>query len=196
VLIDSQNHIWITGYTNTTDLPLTSTAIKTTCACANDSSDAWLAEFSADGSQLLYGSYLQTNSTEPHTGGSISAAAMDASGRIWLGGSTTVSPAASGAQANASAFVMRYDPSANQTADELLVDNNAYVGNIVTEASGVTGSDATAILTLVPVSIVAGASNPSSASVVMWSGSPSLDAISLPANASVEAWRSIFRGLS
>ncbi len=178
VLIDSQSHIWITGYTNTTDLPLTSTALKTTCACANDSVDAWLAEFSADGSQLLYGSYLQTNTTEPDTGGSISAAAIDASGRIWLGGSTSVTPAAGGAQANAVGFVMQYDPSANQTRDELLAGNNAYVGNIVT------GTDATVIFTVVPVSILAGgAPNQSSASIEVWDGSRSPDSISLPANA-------------
>ncbi len=183
VLSDSQNHIWVTGYTNTTDLPLTSTALKTTCACADDSVDAWLADFSADGSQLLYGSYLQTNSIEPARGGSISAAAMDASGRIWLGGSTSVSSAAGGAQANAAGFVMRYDPSANQTADELLVGNNAYVGNIVAGTDGVTGSDATAIFTVIPFSFIAGAPNLSSASVVMWGGSPSPDSISLPANA-------------
>jgi len=178
VLIDSQNHIWLTGYTNTIDLPLTSTALKTTCACANDSFDAWLAEFSADGSQLLHGSYLQTNSTEPDISGSISAAAIDESGGIWFGGSTSVSPAASGAQANATGFVMRYDPSANHIADELLVGNNAYVGNIVT------GTDATVIFTVVPVSILAGgAPNQSSASIMIWSGSPSLDSISLPADA-------------
>ena len=92
ILLDRQNNIWVTGVTDTTDLPLTSGALKKTCGCSQFSGDGFLAEFSGDGSRLLYATYVGTS-----TGGVlafdgddfIASAVMDTAGHIWMAGTTS-----------------------------------------------------------------------------------------------------------
>jgi uncharacterized protein (TIGR03437 family) len=81
-------------------------------------------EFSADGSSLLYATYLGTSTKdEKDVGGAdaILAAAMDGTGRIWLAGRTngTDLPVTSDAaqqtlQGEQDGFVLQYDPAANR----------------------------------------------------------------------------------
>ena len=126
ILLDSQGHIWVGGSTNETDLPVTPNALKSACGCSLSSGDGYLAEFSADGSSLLYSTYLGTSTNGPDdTSGNdtIFGAAMDASDHIWLVGSTNGSdlPVTSDAaqatlMGDEDGFVLEYDPAANKFA--------------------------------------------------------------------------------
>jgi uncharacterized protein (TIGR03437 family) len=135
VLIDSQNHIWIAGSANVSDLPMTADALNTVCICSDGSSDGYLAELSADGSKLLYGSYVHASAR----GGVVHAAAMDAGGNIWLGGSAPANAPAGDDPLDTVAFIMRYDPPANQITKEVQPGANsapAYIGNIAVGSDG------------------------------------------------------------
>jgi len=126
ILFDSQGNIWIAGTTNTTDLPLTGNALKTTCGCSQYSGDGFLAEFTGDGSRLLYATYIGTTPVNAiDTGGNdiVTAAAADSTGRIWIVGQTngTDLPVTTNAVQKALAggndgFLAVYDPAANKLA--------------------------------------------------------------------------------
>ena len=126
ILIDPRGHIWVAGSTNETDLPVTSNALKTGCGCSLTSGDGYLAEFSADGSSLLYATYLGTSThSEADLSGNdaILSAAIDNSDRIWLVGTTNgidlpTTPDAPQASlmGDADGFVLQYDPAANKVA--------------------------------------------------------------------------------
>jgi uncharacterized protein (TIGR03437 family) len=114
VLIDPQDHIWIAGSTNTTDIPLTATAYTSKCVCGNYSSDGYLAELSADGSSLLYATYVPgINAEGIDAGTSISAATIDSEGNVWVAGSAPdAGPIVDDAQTDG--LLLEYDPVANQ----------------------------------------------------------------------------------
>jgi len=126
IMLDSQAHIWVAGSTNETDLPVSPNALRTVCGCSLSSGDGYLAEFSADGSSLLYSTYLGTSTSSPDdTSGNdtIFSAAMDASDQIWLVGSTNgtdlsvTSDAAQGTLlGDEDGFVLEYDPAGNKLA--------------------------------------------------------------------------------
>jgi uncharacterized protein (TIGR03437 family) len=149
ILLDSQGNIWIAGSTNTTDLPMTSTALKNQCGCSRYSGDGFLAEISADGSRLLYATYLGTSTqSETDMGGSdvISAAALDSAGRIWLAGSTNgtdlpVTPNANQAEleGDGDGFVIEYDPAVNQIlfATYYGAEASSYISNIAIGSDGI-----------------------------------------------------------
>jgi uncharacterized protein (TIGR03437 family) len=91
VLVDSRNNIWLSGDTNTIDLPVTSNALKPKCGCSRYAGDGFLAELSGDGSTLLYATYIGTSSDNqyPSDGNDqVTSMAFDSTGRIWLAGST------------------------------------------------------------------------------------------------------------
>jgi uncharacterized protein (TIGR03437 family) len=148
ILLDTQGHIWIAGSTNTTDLPMTSTALKNQCGCSRYSGDGFLAEFSADGSGLIYATYLGTSTrSETDKGGSdvIQTAALDGAGRIWVAGNTngTDLPVTSNAiqaqlEGVVDGFVIEYDPTANQIQFATYYGMNAvnYISNIAIAADG------------------------------------------------------------
>jgi uncharacterized protein (TIGR03437 family) len=124
VLLDSQDRIWIAGSTNEIDLPVSPNALKSECGCSLSSGDGYLAEFSADGSALLYATYLGTSTSGPDdTSGDdkIFAAAMDHSGQMWIAGSTNggdlpATPDAAQATliGDGDGFLLHYDPAANK----------------------------------------------------------------------------------
>jgi uncharacterized protein (TIGR03437 family) len=98
--------------------------VKNQCGCSRYSGDGYLAEFSADGSRLLYATYLGTSTqSETDMAGSdvIRSAAMDNAGRIWVAGSTNggdlpVTPKAiqPKLEGDVDGFVIEYDPAVNQ----------------------------------------------------------------------------------
>ncbi len=124
VMEDTQGDIWIAGNTNTTDLPITPNALKSTCGCSQYAGDGFLAEFSNDGTKLLYATYIGTSS--PNVLSSIgeddlTAAAMDNAGNIWIVGSTNGSdfPVTSNAiqqqlAGGTDGFLAEYAPATNQ----------------------------------------------------------------------------------
>ncbi len=135
VLIDPQNHIWIAGSTNVSDLPTTPGALNTTCICDAGPYDGYLAELSADGSRLLHGAYVHATSQ----GGAIYAAAMDAGGNIWLGGSAPSNMVSNGVPLTTAGFIIKYDPSANRIAKEVQTAVGvipAYIGSIAVAGDG------------------------------------------------------------
>jgi hypothetical protein len=52
ILLDGSGHIWLVGSTDTTNLPVTKNALRSTCGCGQYLDDGFLAEFSADGASL------------------------------------------------------------------------------------------------------------------------------------------------
>ncbi|HXI38668.1 MAG TPA: hypothetical protein VNH83_01755, partial [Bryobacteraceae bacterium] len=91
IMLDGQGNIWIAGTTNTTDLPLTTNALKKTCGCSFLSGDGFLAEFTGDGARLLYATYIGTTPFNPIDdvgNDTITGAAADSAGHIWMAGTT------------------------------------------------------------------------------------------------------------
>ena len=87
IAVDKNGNIYITGQTKSTDLPVTSNAYQKTL---NGGSDAYIIELSADGTQLLYCTYLGGNSTEK-VGARVEYGTkikVDSSGNIYLTGQT------------------------------------------------------------------------------------------------------------
>lgn len=129
VLLDSQGNIWMAGSTNTTDLPITASALKTSCGCGLYLYDGFFAKFSADGTSLLYATYIGTSASSyiaPDGDDRITAAAFDAAGRLWMAGATegddfpVTSNAVQKQRADADGtllsdgFLAGYDPAANR----------------------------------------------------------------------------------
>jgi uncharacterized protein (TIGR03437 family) len=124
IMMDAQGNIWIAGTTNTTDLPLTANALKKTCGCSQSSGDGFLAEFTGDGSRLLYATYIGTtppNQLENAGDDAISVAVTDSAGHIWMAGTTNGSdfPVTANAVQKQLAggidgFLAEYDPATNK----------------------------------------------------------------------------------
>jgi len=125
IVLDSQGNIWVAGSTDTTDLPLTSNALKKTCGCSNFAgADGFLAEFSGDGSRLLYATYFGTSPGDVFgtTGNdTVTAAAADSAGHIWMVGTTNGADLPVTANApqkqlagGTDGFMAEYDPATNE----------------------------------------------------------------------------------
>jgi len=57
IVLDSSNNAFITGYTQSTNLPVTAGVFQTSCSCASHP-DAYVAELNSTGSALVYSTYL------------------------------------------------------------------------------------------------------------------------------------------
>jgi uncharacterized protein (TIGR03437 family) len=124
VMTDMQGNIWIVGDTNTTNLPVTPNALKSQCGCSENAGDGFLAEFSNDGSKLLYATYFGTTPPDDLSSSgqdSITSAAIDGAGHIWMVGSTNGSdlPVTSNAvqqkfSGGTDGFIAEYDPATNK----------------------------------------------------------------------------------
>ena len=80
IAVDSSGSAYVVGYTYSTDLPVTASALQT--ANAGDC-DAFLAKLSAAGNSLAYLSYLGGNGSDTAT-----AVALDTSGNVYVAGWT------------------------------------------------------------------------------------------------------------
>jgi uncharacterized protein (TIGR03437 family) len=113
---DTQGDIWVAGTTNATALPVTSNALKSTCGCNLAEGDGFLAEFSNDGTKLLYATYVGTSGAD-----NLLSAAIDSAGNIWMAGNTTGSDLAVTSNAIQSqlsgttdGWIAQYSPSTNK----------------------------------------------------------------------------------
>jgi uncharacterized protein (TIGR03437 family) len=154
IMLDARGDIWIVGETNTVDLPVTSNALKSQCGCADFTNDIYLAEFSADGSHLLYGTYFGSSATSfvaSDGNNAVNSAAMDGSGNIWMVGNTNgvsfpVTPNAlqSTLQANPNGFISEYNPASNELLFSSYFGGSSptgiLAGNILQVQTGAGGS--------------------------------------------------------
>ena len=80
IAVDSSGNAYVTGYTQSTNFPTTSGATQTTYA---GNYDAFVAKLSADGSSLMYSTYLGGANTDYGQG-----IAVDSSGNAYVTGET------------------------------------------------------------------------------------------------------------
>lgn len=81
VALDSAGAVYLTGFTDSPDFPVTAGAYRTD---TTGTRDAFITRLSADGSQLLYSTYLGGNGADAAT-----ALAVDGQGRAYVTGTTT-----------------------------------------------------------------------------------------------------------
>jgi hypothetical protein len=80
VAVDASGNAWVTGVTGSVDFPVTVGAVD---GSFNGTSDVFISELSADGSTLLYSTYLGGSNTD--VGNDL---ALDASGNVYVTGHT------------------------------------------------------------------------------------------------------------
>jgi hypothetical protein len=83
VALDANGTPWVAGETASTDMPVTSTGHRTS-RYGGTGSDAFAIRLSADGTQLLYGTYLGGAGVDVAR-----AVALDGNGRAYVAGETT-----------------------------------------------------------------------------------------------------------
>jgi uncharacterized protein (TIGR03437 family) len=95
IAVDAQGSAYITGTTSSFDFPATSGAYLTSFPLSATAKTAFSVKLSADGTRLIYGTFLIT--TDGLTG---TALAIDGGGNVWVGGAATqpVLPVANGIQ--------------------------------------------------------------------------------------------------
>ena len=82
ISLDVSGHAYVTGYTDSTDFPVTSGAFqKVNKAAANDGNNAFVTELNFEGSDLKYSTYLGGSSSDYAAG-----IAMDAAGNVYIAG--------------------------------------------------------------------------------------------------------------
>lgn len=143
IALDASGNAYVTGQTSSSDFPLTSFAFQPTfaplCTASPNCVNAFVSKISADGSQLLYSSYLGGNNVDSGNG-----IAVDSAGNAFVVGETasTNFPVTAGAlqkqcgtdgKCNASggaampdAFMAEIDPSASAGPASLLY--STYLG--------------------------------------------------------------------
>ena len=127
--VDSENNLYITGFTTSDDFPVAGAAQEEFAGGAVFSQDAFVAKISSSGTQLLYSTYLGGSGTE--VGNSI---AVGPDGSAYVAGETDSSdlPLAAASQAfNAGGidgFVAKLSPSGGQ------VDYLTYLGGSLGDA--------------------------------------------------------------
>lgn len=135
ISLDAQGNAYLTGWTNSNDFPVSANAYDNSW---NGAEDAFLAQLSADGRQLLYATYLGGSKTDIGY-----AVVTDGSGAVTVGGLATspdfpVQNAAQGSMKGLyDAFLTRIQPGASPPASQLVF--STYLGGILPdEIRGVT----------------------------------------------------------
>jgi Bacterial Ig-like domain (group 3)/Beta-propeller repeat/Dockerin type I domain len=84
IAVDNSGNAYVTGYTYATDFPTTAGAIQTSHAADDGLDDAFVTKFNADGSALVYSTFLGGNGQD-----SGQAIALDGSGNAYVAVDTT-----------------------------------------------------------------------------------------------------------
>jgi hypothetical protein len=87
IAIDSSSNIYVTGWTESTDFPVTPGAFQTTCGggsgCGTNNGNTFMAKISPTGSALVYSTYLGGSGGDAGYG-----IAIDSSGKAYVTGAT------------------------------------------------------------------------------------------------------------
>ena len=84
VAVDSQGNAYVTGYTRSTDFPITAAAVQSRHADRGLFEDAFIALVNSTGTSLLHSTYLGGQANDR-----ASAIALDTTGAVYVAGSTT-----------------------------------------------------------------------------------------------------------
>ena len=113
MVLDSFDNIYVTGYSKSVDFPVSSDAFNSTYDGLSYTYDAFLFKLSANGSKLLYSSYIAGNNGNEY-GRSV---VLDSTGNIYITGSTSspTFPVTSNAMnktynGGTDAFIMKFAP--------------------------------------------------------------------------------------
>jgi parallel beta-helix repeat protein len=132
IAVDRAGNAYVTGQTRSWDFPYTVSAYQTSHVGDIGSYDAFMTKLNADGSALLYSTYLGGGSDDDGT-----AIALDAAGNAYVTGTTTSInfPTANPVQiAPAEAFVAKLDPSQSGPASLIY---STFLGGLQTSASAI-----------------------------------------------------------
>ncbi len=83
IAVDSNGNAYVTGYTTSTDFPTTTGAYQTSAPAGANISHGFVSKLSADGSSVVYSTYLAGNRSDIPYG-----IAVDPAGDAWVVGST------------------------------------------------------------------------------------------------------------
>jgi uncharacterized protein (TIGR03437 family) len=151
VALDAMGDVIIAGYTDANKLPITPGVIGPTCgSCGYPASAGFLAKFSPDGSKLLWATYVPVVYAASYnsSGVNINALAIDGSGNIIVGGSTSPGlPVTTGALQTSfpgtgpynsfGGFVMKLDSAAQEVHfSTYFGGEDASVYGLTTDSSG------------------------------------------------------------
>jgi hypothetical protein len=139
IAVNSSGNAYITGFTTSTNFPVTPGAFQTVCAvCANG--DAFIAEMNPNGSALVYSTFLGGSNYSSGNG-----IALDSAGHAYVAGTTysTDFPVTPGAfqttlKGTSNAFVTKLDPTGSSLVySTYLVGSGGDYGNgIAVDSSG------------------------------------------------------------
>ena len=143
ISVDKNGNIYIIGQTTSTDLPVTSNAYQTTL---NGNTDSYIIELSADGTKLLYCTYLGGSGSYPggnaETGNKIK---VDSNGNIYVIGQTkatdfptnTTAFEPNGNSIYMKCFVAKFDSNWNKVYSSYLAGNGGdYPYQLVIDNNG------------------------------------------------------------
>ena len=85
--VDTGGNVTIAGGTTASNFPVTPAAFQNTCNCLDETMNGFVTRISADGSKLIWSTYLAKGSVDPLTT-SVTSVTLDASGNVHVAGST------------------------------------------------------------------------------------------------------------
>ena len=135
ITVNSTGDAFITGVFPSSNYPTTANAFEKTIP-ASACCPAFLTEFNATGSQLLYSSFFSGNLALGSGTTSTTGIALDGSGGIWLSGTTTdlhfpvVLPLQSTNSSGTTGFISRFDPTGASLTFSSFFGGNAQGGTI------------------------------------------------------------------
>jgi hypothetical protein len=131
IAVDGAGNAYVTGYTTTTDFPVTPGVFQTTCNVGIDCIDAFVTKLNPSGSALVYSTYLGGGNTDAGSG-----IAVDSEGNAYVTGYTestnfpTMSPLQAANGGGSDAFVAKLN-----SAGSALV-YSTYIGGSGNESGG------------------------------------------------------------
>jgi hypothetical protein len=127
IAVDASGSAYITGITASADLPVVNAFQPTFSNIVSTSTrDAFVQKLSADGSALIYSTYLGTGQGLP--GGGVThgrAIAVDSSGSAYVVGNSSSIPVQNAIQPAGSAFVTKFNPAGNTLAYSTFLSGSA-----------------------------------------------------------------------